>query len=482
MKGFSLKGLDKTAIQRGFTPSDAYPHKDTRELVKNDEIAKAICDNALSQATELAKKYVLVANNGVAFTDVKKDTTGKATEFTPRIVVKVSPRTVQDTEFVMTTNSQGFPEVKKNPDGSPMTKGKTEMKNGKEVPVYRPVRLEELPESQQSNKGNLYSTLISYTLKGQQVQIFASVKVEEENGKPQAEVKFVTPIVSQYSQNKADFHRVKGIEEINEEINNDKSWIKSEMKVVLTKILESGIIAEKTSSETFEYAKSLNERFENGLKVEITKRERDDEGKIIYDEIDGRRTPRLIQGETEKVPMCSARTFKNTLAEGVQIYNRESSNIVVEFGSYKGTDGTDRHYTKVTDWDLTYPLNDKNELDKDAEPIERTEKTQVPVSQTFNTAEGIVCCTPPIPELHEILAERLSVEKEEYAQIYIEAYGTEPTGDNGFGDKYYGSDENDEVAQPVQPQSTSDTDTESDESDINPNDFEEILDGGDIPF
>lgn len=475
MKGFSLKNLDKSIVQKN-APSDAYFHKDTRELIKNDETAKAISDNALKQATTLAREYVLKANNGVAFTDVKKDSSGKASEYTPKIVVKVVPRVVQDTEFVMVTNAQGFPEVQKNPDGSPMTRPKTEIKNGKEVPVYRPVKLDELAENQRNNRGNLYSAMLSYTLKGQQIQVFASVKVNEENGKKQADVKFVTPIISQYSQNKADFHRIKGTDEINEEIKNESSWIKPELKAVLAKMFESGIIAEKTSAETFEYAKQLNEKFENGLKVKITKRARNEEGKIIYDVVDGRNQPRLIQGETEEVPMCSARPFKNGSSEGVQIYNRESSNIVIELGSYKGTDGTDKTYTKVTDWDLTYPLGADGKIDRDGEPIERTETKQVPVSQTFNTAEGIICCTPPIPELHEVLAERLRVEKEEYAQIYIEAYGTEPTGANGFGDKNYGEEDSEvEVAQSEQV-------AEESEETIDPNDFEEILDGGDIPF
>lgn len=476
--GFSLKNVDKSAINK-FAPSDAYGHKDTNELVKNDEIAKAIFDNALEQAKELAKDYVLKANNGVAFTDTKKDSKGAVSEYTPKIVVKVEPRKVQDTEYVMGTDEKGYPKVKENPDGTPMTKPKTEMKNGKEVPVMRPVKLEELDENQQNNKGNLYSVMMSYTLKGQQVQIFASAKVNEENGKPKADVKFVTPIVSQYSQNKAECRRVKGIDDIKAEIEKPNTWIKPEIKQVVSKMFESGVIAEKTSAQTYEYAKSLNEKFENGLKVEIPKRERDNDGKVIYDDVNGKKQPRIVEGETEQVPMCSARTFKNSSAEGVQIYNRKDTNIVVELGSYKGTDGSDKQYTKVTDWNLTYPLGADGKPDRDAEPIDREpNSSQIPASQVFNSAEGIILCTPPIPELHEALCERLNVSQEEYAQIFVQAYEVEPNGANGFGDGNYSDNDNEEVEKP-----TASNEQKDEEQKVNPEEFEEIsLSDDDMPF
>lgn len=481
--GFSLKNVDKSAINK-FAPSDAYGHKDTNELIKNDEVAKAIFDNAIEQAKELAKDYVLKANNGVAFTDTKKDSKGAVSEYTPKIVVKVEPRKVQDTEFVMKPNAQGFPEVQKNEDGSPMTKPKTEMKNGKEVPVMRPIKLEELPENQQNNKGNLYSAMMSYTIKGQTIQTFASVKVNEESGKPKADVNFVTPIISQYSQNKAECHRVKGVDEIKAEIEKPDTWIKPEIKQVVSKMFESGVIAEKVSAQTYECAKSLNEKFEKGLKVEIPKRERDNEGKVIYDDVNGKKQPRIIEGETEQVPMCSARTFKNSSAEGVQIYNRVDTNIVVELGSYKGTDGSDKNYTKVTDWNLTYPLGADGKPNRDAEPIDREPNShQMPASQIFNNAEGVVGCTPPIPELHEVLCERLQISQEEYAKIFTEAYDVEPSGVNGFGDGNYGDNDNEEVEveKPTE-KTTSSNEQKDEEQEVNPEEFEEILSEDDLPF
>lgn len=472
--GFSLKNVDKSALNK-FTPNDAYGHKDTRELIKNDEIAKAIYDNALKQAQDLAKDYVLKANNGVAFTDSKKDAQGKVSSYTPKIVVKVEPRLTEDTEFVTKLDDEGFPKIQKNPDGSPMTKPKTEMKNGKEVKVMRAIKLEELPENQQGNKGNLYSTSMSYTIKGQTLKAYASVKVDENDGKPTAKVNFVTPIVSQYSANPIERqnHTAKGVDGIKAEIANPKSWINPEMKAVVSKVLESGVIAEKTSSQTVEYAKALSQRFADGLKVEIPKRERDANNNIVYAE-NGK--PKTIEGETEIVPMCYTKTFANSISQGVMIYNRKDSNISIELGSYKGADGSERTYAKSSDWDLTYPTGNDGRPDRNAEPIDRTEKFQMPVSQNFNSAEGVVSLVPPIPELHEILCERLNISQEEYSEVFEQAYGNEPSGANGFGNKDYANEEA-EIEQP-----TVESQEQQEQEEINPDDFEEIMNGDDIPF
>jgi hypothetical protein len=363
-----------------------------------------------------------------------------------------------------------------------MTKPKTEMKNGKEVKVMRAKTLDELPKNQQGNKGNLYFTSMSYTIKGQTLKVFASAKVNENGGKPTAQVNFVKPYISQYSPNPVERqnHTVNGVNEVKAEIANPKSWINPEMKAVASKVFESGIIVEKASSQTIEYARSLNQKFANGLKAEIPKRERDENNKVVYDE---NKKPKIIEGETEKVPMCYAVAFKNGFAsEGVQLKNHHDTNIVIELGSYKGADGSDKTYAKSSDWSVTYPVGSDGRPDRSAEPIEREENSsQPPVSQMFNSAEGIVACVPPIPELHEVLCERLNISQEEYSENFAMAYGEEPSGANGFGDKDYGNEEA-EIEQPTVESQSQEQVQEEQQEEINPDDFEEILNGDDIPF
>lgn len=384
MAGFKLTGKTSTGGS-GNSNSPAYFHKETRELVKNDEVAKQLGDQMLPMAKNIAENFVLKANNGEAFTDTKD---GGET-YTPKIVVKITHR---------------------KSDKPLMVNGKPVMNGGKEV--FPDLTMEDLSDEDKSNPSKLYSMQMSYTLHGQSFQLFGSARPNEKGDG--YDVALVTPMVSQYHQSTKKSDRAKGYDEI-----ASASWVKPEMKAVADAFANSGLTVEKVSEQTIEAVKELNEKFaQHTCTVQAV--QRDDNGRVVKG-ADGK--PIEIAGKTEQVAVCSARASSYKGNEKITIFNREYQNIAVELGFTAGGEGKESEaFAKIIDFST-------NEND---EPRTAQDGTK-PKALFINSIEDAITCTPPdIPELAFAIAEHKGFDMNEVEKAMV-AQGKGDDGGNGGG-------------------------------------------------
>lgn len=469
--GFKFNSKGANSYQ-SFTPSDAYGHKDTNALIKNDETAKAIFDATMELVKPLATNVVLKANDGKPFEATKKEN-GVDKPYTPKMVVNVKQRMV---DIINPKTNQPL----------------VQTINGKKVNAQTAMTVDDLEGDKKKNLGNLYSVSATYSISQQQMTIYASTNVKEENGKPKVEVAFVTPIISKYSDNKADCKRVKGVDEIKEEIaKGNQSWIAPAMQKVANAIIDSGFVANRIPQELKDDKERIKAVLDNGTKIEIPMRERDAEGKVVMTtNAEGKSVPKLVEGKTEQAPLCyaniDAQHGNPTLQIGIR--EGEDKSIKIEKQTYKDNAGQDKAVWKATDWSLTYQRDENGEYRKDVNqypPVPREVGSKdMPLQFRFDTAGGIVGLVPPISELHQVLVTELNVDKAEYDKAFTEVYGNAPNGKNGFGVDGYGTEvkEVEQIGVPTNEQNEQIINEQ--EQAVNIDDFEEIemLNDGDIPF
>lgn len=385
MAGFKLQG--KTTAGSGNSNSPAYLQKATRELTKNDEVAKQLADQLLPLATQISENFVLKANNGEAFTDTKEG--GEL--YTPKVVVKIAHR---KSETPLKDAS-----------------GKDIEVSGKKV--YPDLTVNDLADEDKGNLSKLYSMQLSYTIKGQTLSVYGSARPNDKGDG--FDVALVTPMVSQYNQrDPKNSPRAKGYEEI-----ASASWVKSEMKAVAEAFSNSGLTVERVSEEVKAVADKLNEGFKEHT-VTVPAVQRDAEGRVVKG-ADGKAIE--IAGQTEQAAVCYARASSYKGNDKITIFNREYTNLAVELGVTAGGEGKNPEpFAKVVDFST-------NENDEPRQPQDGTK----PKALFINSVEDLAACTPPdIPELAYAIAEHKGFDSKE-VELAIAGRGDDGVGGGAAG-------------------------------------------------
>lgn len=386
MAGFKLAGKQSTGGS-GTSNSPAYLQKATRELTKNDEVAKQLADQLLPLATQISENFVLKANNGQAFEDTKED--GEL--YTPKVVVKISHR---KSEVALKDANSKEIEV-----------------GGKKV--YPDLTVNDLADEDKGNLSKLYSMQLSYTIKGQTLSVYGSARPNDKGDG--FDVALVTPMVSQYNAREPkNSSRAKGYDEI-----ASASWVKPEMKAVAEAFANSGLTVEKVGEEAKAIADKLNEDFKKHT-ITVPAVQRNEDGRVVKG-ADGK--PIEIAGQTEQAAVCYAKASSYKGNDKITIFNREYTNLAVELGMTAGGEGKESEaFAKVVDFST-------NENDEPRTPQDGTK----PKALFINSVEDLAACTPPdIPELAYAIAEHKGFDMKE-VELAISGRGDDGVGGGAAG-------------------------------------------------
>lgn len=386
MAGFKLAGKQSTGGS-GTSNSPAYLQKATRELTKNDEVAKQLADQLLPLATQISENFVLKANNGQAFEDTKED--GEL--YTPKVVVKISHR---KSEVALKDANSKEIEV-----------------GGKKV--YPDLTVNDLADEDKGNLSKLYSMQLSYTIKGQTLSVYGSARPNDKGDG--FDVALVTPMVSQYNAREPkNSSRAKGYDEI-----ASASWVKPEMKAVAEAFANSGLTVEKVGGEAKAIADKLNEDFKKHT-ITVPAVQRNEDGRVVKG-ADGK--PIEIAGQTEQAAVCYAKASSYKGNDKITIFNREYTNLAVELGMTAGGEGKESEaFAKVVDFST-------NENDEPRTPQDGTK----PKALFINSVEDLAACTPPdIPELAYAIAEHKGFDMKE-VELAISGRGDDGVGGGAAG-------------------------------------------------